>query len=290
MSIGLFLGCTVPVRAMNYEQSFRRVCQELKIDIVDVPDFTCCGFPLKSMNYEAGLLLALRNLAIAEKGGITSLVALCNACAENLSEANRIWQEDSEFKVNLKNKLNQLGYEYKGIEVRHAARFLYEGYRSAFAPEKIKNKLSSLKLYPYSGCHFSRPSSLYGGFDSPENPSRLAELLQMTGAQVISLRNDCCGGAVLGINEGISLKMANLTLTRAKESGADAMVLICPFCNVMFEQNQKKIEKTFAVSYDLPVLYLPQVLGYALGIPKEELGFNLNRIKMDNFWVKLEAQ
>ena len=49
----------------------------------------------------------------------------------------------------------------------------------------------------------------------------------------------------------------------------------------------KKIEKTFNTEYNLPVLYLPQVLGLAFGIPKEELGFQINRIKLDRVFEKI---
>ena len=36
------------------------------------------------------------------------------------------------------------------------------------------------------------------------------------------------------------MKMGIQTLTSMKENQADAIVLICPFCDVMFEQNQEK--------------------------------------------------
>jgi len=65
------------------------------------------------------------------------------------------------------------------------------------------------------------------------------------------------------------------------------MILICPFCDVMFEQNQKKIEKTFNNEFNIPVLYLPQIIGIALGIPHEEIGLQINRIKLDNLLEKI---
>jgi len=75
------------------------------------------------------------------------------------------------------------------------------------------------------------------------------------------------------------LKIATLKLGYIKASGADALVLICPFCNIMYEGNQKKIEKQSETEFNLPVLYYPQVLGLALGIPPDELGFRMNRVK-----------
>jgi len=289
MRVGLFLGCTVPVRAMNYEQSFRRLALELQLEIVDVPDFSCCGFPAKSIKEEAGLLMALANLALAEKNGIRDLVTLCNACTENLTEANYLWKKDQGLKEKLELLLHSLGRTYSGsVKVRHAARFLFEEFKEVVA-QRIKRRLEPLRLYPYTGCHYARPSEIYEGFDNPEAPGTLTELLKLTGAQIVSGQNACCGGAVLGFKEETSLKMASITLSKAREEGADAMVLICPFCDIMFEQNQKKIEKLLNVDFELPIVYLPQVLGLALGIPRDELGFNLNRIKMDNFWSKLEG-
>ncbi|HSJ56105.1 MAG TPA: disulfide reductase, partial [Anaerolineae bacterium] len=61
--------------------------------------------------------------------------------------------------------------------------------------------------------------------------------------------------------------------------GADAMVVICPFCDIMYEMQQKRIEKIYDSEYKLPVLYYPQVLGMALGLSEDEIGLKLNRVK-----------
>jgi heterodisulfide reductase subunit B len=42
----LYLGCTVPVRALQYEISARKVAERLGIQIVDIPEFSCCGYPI----------------------------------------------------------------------------------------------------------------------------------------------------------------------------------------------------------------------------------------------------
>ena len=63
------------------------------------------------------------------------------------------------------------------------------------------------------------------------------------------------------------------------DAGANAMCLVCPFCSVMYDDNQKSIESEFGESYKLPVLYLPQLLGLAMGFDRKELGLNLNVVK-----------
>jgi len=61
MKYALFLGCTVPVRALNYEISTRKVADKLGIELVDINDFNCCGFPVKSVDRDTFLLMAALN-------------------------------------------------------------------------------------------------------------------------------------------------------------------------------------------------------------------------------------
>lgn len=286
--VGLFLGCTVPVRAMNYELSFRKVADIFNIELIDIQDFSCCGFPTKSVNLETALTLSGRNLAVAEKESLTHIITLCNACTEMLTEASHILSEGSKLSEKINRNLEILGYKFNGkVKVKHAARFLYEDIGIEKIKENVKKPLNGLKFAVYSGCHYSKPSTIYDNFDDPEHPISLNELILATGAEIVPFESSCCGGGILGIKEEVAFSMSNSTLSSIVENNADAMVLICPFCNVMYEQNQKKIEKIFNHEINLPVLYLPQVLGLAFGIPKEELGFQINRIKTDKIFGKI---
>ena len=57
-----FLGCTIPYRVLSYEISARKVFEKLGIDLVEMPDFNCCGLPVDPANHEVMLALAARNL------------------------------------------------------------------------------------------------------------------------------------------------------------------------------------------------------------------------------------
>ena len=81
------------------------------------------------------------------------------------------------------------------------------------------------------------------------------------------------------MDEKTALSVAREKLDDILEAGANAVGLVCPFCSVMYDSNQKGIESQFGTSYNLPVLYLPQVLGLAMGMDKKELGLNLNVVK-----------
>ena len=73
--------------------------------------------------------------------------------------------------------------------------------------------------------------------------------------------------------------MTKHKLDHVTAAGADALVLICPFCAIMYEANQRRVESLYKVKYRLPVLYYPQILGLALGFSPEEVGLHLNRVK-----------
>ena len=278
----LFLGCTVPVRALNYEISSRKVAERLCLQFSDIPDFSCCGYPIKSVNRYAYLLMAARNLALAERKGLP-LCTLCSACCGALTEANHEIREDEKLRKRINEDLSKwLGMHYEGtIRVTHFIRVLDREVGRERISEQIRTDLSSLRVAPHYGCHYTKPSIIYNRAEDPENPKSLDELIHTTGAQSVQYEDklQCCGGGVLAIDEQVALAMAQRKLEHIRAHQADAMILICPFCNVMYESNQRKIEKTYQKEYKLPILFYPQLLGLAMGINPDELGINMNRVK-----------
>ncbi|OGP62243.1 MAG: hypothetical protein A2169_05575 [Deltaproteobacteria bacterium RBG_13_47_9] len=278
----LYLGCTVPVRALNYELSARKVGEKLGIRFVDIPEFSCCGYPIKSVNRYASLLMAARNLALAEKRGLP-LATLCSACCGALTEANHEIRGDRTLRKRINEDLYQsLGRRYEGEgRITHFLRVLQQDVGIERIKEQVQFDLSSLLLAPHYGCHYTKPSALYGKIEDPENPESLDELILATGAEPISYENklQCCGGGVLAINEQVALAMTRNKLEHVRAQHADAMVLFCPFCSIMYESNQRKIEKVYDTEFKLPVLFYPQLLGLALGMSPDELGFKMNRVK-----------
>jgi len=290
MKFALYLGCTVPVRAMNYELSARRTAERLGIQFVDVAGFTCCGYPAKPLSQQAALLMTANNLALAEEQGL-DICALCSACTSTLVEANKHLQEDAELRAKINEQLVETtGRRYEGtIRVRHYARILYEDIglerlREAVALALSQGQgtdLSSFGFAAHYGCHFLKPAHIYEGFDDPENPHTLGDLIEVTGARLVHYQEEgeCCGGGILAIDQETALAIAKSKLDHIHIVDADGMVLICPFCDIMYEINQRSIERQYDVTYRLPVLYYPQLLGLALGFTPDELGFRLNRVK-----------
>jgi heterodisulfide reductase subunit B len=278
-----FLGCTVPVRAQHYELSARNVARELNIELVDMPGASCCGFPMKAVDAETSLLIAARNVALASQMKL-DLVTLCNSCTAMLSDAQS-QLKDKEFH----SKFKELGFSYPHeVQVKHFVRMLYEDIGLDNIGKAVKKPLNPLKIVPHYGCHYMRPSQLYE-FDNPEVPHTLDELVRVTGAESLEYSDKmmCCGGSVLGVDEDLAVTMSNHKLSIAKNKAADAIVSICPFCTVMYEDNQRKAEAKFETQYGLPVLYYPQLLGLSFGLDNNAVGMRFNRIKPNALMEKI---
>ncbi len=281
MRASLFLGCTVPVRNLNYEVSARKVAAALGLELVDNPEYGCCGYPLKAVDQETALAVAARALAQAGRSGLP-LVALCSACAGTLMEAAHVLEHDPERLAQVQERLAPLGLAYRpGVKVRHFARFLLEEVGIERIREKVVRPLTEFTFAPHYGCHFLKPGQLSRGFDDPENPTSLARLIEASGARSLDYHalKDCCGGGVLGADEDLAGRLAGGKLIELTRAGVTAMVVICPFCNVMFEGQQKAVAKKLEADIKVPVVYLTQVLGLAMGMSPDELGFKMNRVK-----------
>jgi heterodisulfide reductase subunit B len=60
----------------------------------------------------------------------------------------------------------------------------------------------------------------------------------------------------------------------AQKAGADCIAVACPMCQTSLDLRQKDIEKATGKVYNMPVLYITQLLGLCLGISQEKLGLS----------------
>lgn len=289
MKYAFFIGCVTPVMARQNEVSTRRVAEELGIELIDVDDFACCGFPLRSVDVETSLLMAARNLSVAEELGL-DICAICSGCAGTLTEANKELKENDKFRREVNEKLRKIGREYNGsIDVKHFATVLYEDVGLEKIKSKVKKSLEHLAVASHYGCHYHKPSHIYENREDPEFPTSLDELVALTGAKPVDYEDkmQCCGGNIVGVDENITFAIASEKLEHLKTVAADSMNLVCPLCNTVYDRNQRIIERRLNKSYGIPVLFYPQILGLALGIDQGELGFNMNRVKVSGLLSKI---
>ena len=279
MKYALFLGCNIPARVQQYETSARSVFAELGVDIKDIKEFNCCGYPLRNSDFKTFVLFSARNLALAEKLGL-NMITLCKCCYGSLKMAEHHMKENLFLKDEVNETLAKEGLEYNGdIEIKHLLSALYSDIGINTLKEKITKNFKNLKIATHYGCHALRPSNIMQ-FDDPVSPVIFDQLVELTGAKSIdwSLKLECCGAPVLGINDDLSMNLTKRKLTDGKQAGADYLCTACPWCHLQFDSVQKMMIEQRRLNNHLPAILFPQLLGLAMGIDKETLGIDMNQI------------
>jgi len=275
----IFLGCSTPYRVSSYEISSRKVLAKLGVDLVEMPEFNCCGLPFDPVSHETMLILAAKNLAVAEQQGL-NILTLCPGCAGTLKKVNKILKNDKTQRDQVNAHLKEAGLEFKGtIETKHLLQLLKEDVGIDKIKATVTRPLTGLKVAEHNGCHILRPKE-YFDFDDPEDPQTLKTLIEATGATCLDYidETECCGAPSVGVSDKVALQLARDKLNHIKQVGAQALITVCPFCHIMYDTNELRIEKTFNEVYGIPILHYPQLLGLAMGLTPEQLAFGELRV------------
>ena len=279
MKFALFLGCNIPARLTQYESSSRAVLAKLGVDLADIKEFNCCGYPLRNIDFKASILAATRNLALSEKENLPILI-LCKCGFGMLKHAAYILKEDTSLLKEINDTLKEEDLEYKGdIEIKHLLSVLYHDVGVDNIKEKITKPYKDLKIATHYGCHALRPSEVVQ-FDDPINPTLFDKLVALTGAESIDWekRLDCCGAPLFGSNDDLSMDLTEKKLADARQSGADFLCNACSYCHIQFDTVQSMINSKGSENHSLPSILYPQLLGLCLGIDGQSLGLEMNQI------------
>ncbi|MDY6880511.1 MAG: CoB--CoM heterodisulfide reductase iron-sulfur subunit B family protein [Desulfatiglans sp.] len=279
MKFTLFLGCNIPVRVQQYELSARAVLDKLGVEIVDIREFNCCGYPLRNSNFEAFILSSARNLALAEQHG-QSMMTLCKCCYGSLKKAQYVLRDNSALLRDINGLLAKEDLEYNGeIEIKHLLSVLHQDIGLDELAAKRTVTFKSLKIATHYGCHALRPSDITE-FDNPVAPVLFDELVEATGATSIEWPSklECCGAPAFGINDDLSTDLTRRKLTAGKGAGADYLCVACPYCQMQFDKVQKMMAKDSGENHYLASIVYPQLLGLAMGIDPDSLGIKMNEL------------
>ncbi|EMR75368.1 heterodisulfide reductase, subunit B [Thermoplasmatales archaeon SCGC AB-540-F20] len=278
----LYPGCVMPTEQYAYEVSIREVLPLLNIDLVDVEGFSCCGEPMKSMNQLMALYLSARNLALAERQDLDLFVP-CPMCHLSLSECQHVMESNTEMRDRMNSMLASEDLQYNGsIDIVHTVDLLHDHIGIEEIKKRVKKPLAGLKVATHYGCHLIRPSEIGRPVDS-ENPQKMETILKVLGAEPLDYpeKLDCCGAMLSANLPESALTKTGQKLQKVQEQGFDVFIDVCPWCHRMFDSKQVKAGETVAAKLEMPVVYLTQLLGLALGVKKEKLGLELNLSPVD---------
>jgi len=284
----IFRGCVIPYRVPSYEISAKKVLDRLGVQLVEMPEFNCCGFPLDPINHDTMLTLAARNLCLAEQQEL-NIMTLCNGCFGTLNHVNKELKEDTKLNERTNGYLKEIGMEFKGtIAVKHLIHVLAHDIGFEEIEKAVQKPLNPLRVAQHIGCHVVRPAK-YTGSDSPEHPTILKKLIEATGAVCVNYLDEmeCCGAPIIGVNVETPVQLAKEKLDHIKAAGAQALITVCPFCHMMYDLHQPRIERTFNEKLGVPILHYTQLLGLAMGLNPDELAFKQLRVDASKILTKL---
>ncbi len=271
MKYTYYPGCSCEHSASMYDTSTRAVYKALGAELIELDDWNCCG-ATAYMSVEEVLSFAIsgRNLALAEKEG-RDLITPCSGCYVTLNKTYTYYNEYPELRDKLNEVLDSVGLHYKGKQgVRHVLDPLVNDIGFEAIAAKVQKPLKGLKVAPYYGCQIVRP---FTEFDDPDDPQLMDKLIETLGATVIpyEFKTRCCGGAQMGTNQDLALRMVMMLLSCAAAGGADLICTTCPLCQMNLEAFQKDVNKRFGLDISMPVVYFTQLTAAAFGLPENTI-------------------
>jgi len=305
MKYGYYPGCSLERNAAAYDISARAVADFLGFGLDEIDDWNCCGATeYIAINKLAAYALVARNLALAQKqtpsggagnghaaaDGRAQLVAPCSACFLNLRKADRYLQEDAKLRAATNEALAAGGLHYDPgtVFVRHLLDVVVTDIGYDEIKRRVTKPLAGLRVAPYYGCLIVRPR-LGGELSDAEYPTELDRLMKALGAEVVDfpLKTHCCGGHMTQISMEVAYELIRRLLQNASDYHADALVTLCPMCQLNLDAYQTRVNQHFGTHFNLPILYFTQMMGLAFGLQPKTLGFGKEIVSAEAALAKI---
>jgi heterodisulfide reductase subunit B len=252
MKFSYYPGCSLQGTALDYDQSVREICAALDIELIDIPDWNCCGASSAHMtSHEIGMRLPMRNLLLNREG--LDILVPCAACYQRLRASDIALRENPGFW-----DVEQYNPDFNII---HISTFLASPEITGRIREKVQKTLSGMHLACYYGCLSLRHPKITGAANS-EMPRTLETIVATLGAAPVnwSHRTECCSGSLTMARPDIARKLVADINKAARRGGATAFVTDCPMCQANLESRQLDAHPLES----LPVFFATELIAAAL--------------------------
>jgi heterodisulfide reductase subunit B len=272
--IGYFPGCSLEGSAAEYDRSLRALAAKLGAELREVPEWVCCGASsAHALDGDAALALAAANLGSASRADMDEVLAPCAMCFQRLATAAHELARHPALARELADAMAQPEEApLTRVRVVSVLRWLGDVPPQDLAAKVVK-PLAGLKVACYYGCLLTRPAAVTGCAD-PEAPRDMEKLVAAVGGEPVRwpMALECCGGSFAVSRKEVVLRQAQALVASARRTAADVICVACPMCHANLDLRQRELVGPEGAP--LPVVYLTQLLGLALGVPGEALGFD----------------
>ncbi len=279
-AIGYYPGCSLRGSASEYDRSLRAVAGHVDVELKEIPDWICCGATsAHAIDHDAALCLAADSLAKARRAGLTEVLAPCAMCFQRLAVAAHEIKHRSDIAAALD--------EAPGLETIKPLSLL--GWLGNGVSDKLKTKvtrpLTGLKVACYYGCLLVRPPKITG-VTQVETPRTMEQIVTLLGGETVrwSMATECCGASFALSQKTTVLRQGRQIYNAAKKAGADVFCLACPMCHANLDMRQDEMQ--IAKTDQLPVVYLTQLIGWAMGLDAAALGLDAHFVPVERALAK----
>jgi heterodisulfide reductase subunit B2 len=268
MTLGYYPGCSLHATGREFGESTRAVLRALDVELREIDDWSCCGATsAHATNHLLSVALPARNLALAEAQGLDEVLAPCAACFNRLASARHEIAGDPALAGRMP---ELLGRPFANrVTVRNVVDVLHAAIPSL--KEKVTLPLTGMKVACYYGCLLLRPAEVTGCEDA-EAPTTMEDVVRAAGATTVAwdLRLECCGAGMSLSRTTSVVRLGRAIIDDARRAGAAAIAVACPMCHSNLDFRQAAMTRRGEAP--LPVLYLTELVGLALGVAPADLG------------------
>ncbi len=273
MKYAYFPGCSAESTARDQYMSTMAAARALGIELIEPEGWSCCGSTMAhQVDHDLAVSLAAANLLKVKKTGLDMVVS-CASCYSRMKTANHEILASEKTRESVS---ESLGEDYDGsVRVRHFMEIVLEDIGTESFRKSVVNPLRGLKVASYYGCLLVRPHEVTG-FDDPENPVYMDRLVEAMGGESLDWPHkvECCGASLTLTRPDLVVKFSDAIIGMARDSGARCIAVACPMCQMNLDLRQSDILKKTGRRYNMPVVYISQLMGLCLGLSKNELGLN----------------
>ncbi|HVN47901.1 MAG TPA: CoB--CoM heterodisulfide reductase iron-sulfur subunit B family protein [Bacteroidota bacterium] len=283
MKIGLYPGCSMDGSSREYQESLRAIAPKISLELEDVKEWNCCGASsAHAIDHALSLALPAKILAQAEAQQMKELAVPCAACYNRLASTKVELAEDEAMRMKV---AKMVDLPYTGAT---SVKNILDVLTPLLTPEVVKTFPATFphKVVCYYGCLLVRPKSVMH-HTRMEDPMEMDELMKRIGATPLewSMKTECCGASFSITRTDIVGTLGMNILEDATMRGAEAIIVACPMCHSNLDMRRTEIEKVSGKKYSIPILYITQAIGLALGCSPQQLGLQRHFVP-----AKIEAK
>jgi heterodisulfide reductase subunit B len=275
MKIGYYPGCSLLGSSREFDESVRAVAQAIGLELAEVPDWNCCGASSAHvLDHKLSLSLPARILAKAEAAGLTEVLAPCAACYNRLASARAELAADPETAKEVADIIEMpVTGKVKVVNILE----VLDRFQDTLKAKTTKP--FGHKVACYYGCLLVRPPKVVA-FDRPEDPMSMDRMAAAAGAEPIewNFKTECCGAAFSVTRTDLVARMSGKIVANAVKHGAEAILVACPMCQSNLDMRRPEINAALGADHQIPVLFITQVLGLAMGLEPTALGLHRNMV------------